>query len=79
MQQRVDTNTINSKLNTITSASIRQGRDEVKKQKVKFFTYVKPLKFPSSNLFFFVQEKSETLSSLFTSHKTFIGDVDAET
>merc|ERR1712227_496927 len=57
VQQRVDNNTINSKLNTITAASIKQGREEVKKQKAH----------------------SDTLSSLFTSHKSFIGDVDAET
>jgi len=57
VQQRIDTNTINSKLNTITATSIKQGREEVKQQK----------------------KKSEILSSLFTSHKTFIGDVDAET
>jgi len=55
--QKVETNTINSKLNTITAASIQQGREAVKSQKVQ----------------------SETLSSLFTSHDSFIGDVDAET
>jgi len=32
--QKVETNTINSKLNTITAASIQQGRDAVKSQKV---------------------------------------------
>lgn len=53
--QRVETNTINSKLNTITSSSIKHGRESVQKQKAN----------------------SETLSSLFTSHDSFIGDVDA--
>ena len=32
--QRVETNTINSKLNTITSSSIKHGRESVQKQKV---------------------------------------------
>ena len=34
MPQKVETNTINSKLNTITAASIQQGREAVKSQKV---------------------------------------------
>jgi len=55
--QKVETNTINSKLNTITAASIKLGYEEFQSKK----------------------EKSETLSGLFTSHKSFIGDVDAET
>jgi len=55
--QRLENSTINSKLNTITAASIKAGKQSVKDQKAK----------------------SETLSSLFTSHNSFIGDVDAYT
>jgi len=55
--QRLENSTINSKLNTITAASIKAGRQSVIDQKAK----------------------SETLSSLFTSHDSFIGDVDAYT
>jgi len=55
--QRLESSTINSKLNTITSASIKAGEQSVKDQKAK----------------------SETLSSLFTTHESFLGDLDAYT
>ena len=54
--QKVETNTINSKLNTITAASIQQGREAVKSQKVnlafqEFLAQVLEQKLTILNLF----------------------------